>query len=91
VLFAVLAYAMSITVQLRHRAQGGELTTAALLEKLERVQLAELSFGTTDGNRMRFERVSVPTVEQQAILESLGWRIPEQYLPPNLGTEPARL
>jgi transposase len=91
VLFAVLAYAMSITVQLRHRAQGGELTTAALLEKLERVQLAELSFGTTDGNRMRFERVSVPTVEQQAILESLGWTIPEQYLPPNLGTEPARL
>ena len=91
VLFAVLAYAMSVTVQLRHRANGGALTTSALLEQLERVQLAELSFRTTDGARLRFERVSVPTAEQDRLLKTLGWPIPEAYLPPNLGTEPARL
>jgi len=91
ILFAVLAYAMSVTLQLRHRGHGGELTTAALLEKLERVQLAELSFKTTDGAVLRFERASVPTAEQQRILDTLRWPIPEQYLPPDLGTEPARL
>jgi transposase len=91
VLFAVLAYALSVTLQLRHRRNGGEQTTAAMLETLERVQLAELSFRTTEGEQLRFERASIPTAAQQAILDSLGWSIPEQYLPPNLDTEPARL
>ncbi len=88
VLFAVLAYALSVTIQLRHRRQGGELTTAALLEKLARVQLAELSFRTSQGEWLRFERASVPSAEQQAILDTLAWPIPEPYLPPDLGTEP---
>lgn len=91
VLFAVLAYAMSVTLQLRHRQNAGTLTTPALLEALERVQLAELSFRTLDGTTLRFERASVPTAEQQRILDSLGWPIPEHYLPPDLGTDPARL
>jgi transposase len=91
ILFAVLAYALSVTIQVRHRQQGGVLTTAALLEKLERVQLAELSFQTLDGERLRFERCSVPTAEQAGLLETLGWCVPDQYLPPNLGTDPARL
>jgi transposase len=91
ILFAVLAYAMSVTIQLRHRQNGGALTTAALLEKLERIQLAELSFRTLDGERLRFERSAVPTAEQEALLQTLGWEIPEQYLPRDLGTDPARL
>ena len=91
VLFAVLAYAMSVTLQLRHRQNAGTLTTPALLEALERVQLAELSFRTLDATTLRFERASVPTAEQQRILDSLGWPIPEHYLPPDLGTDPARL
>jgi hypothetical protein len=91
VLFAVLAYALSVTIQLRHRRHGGTLTTAALLEKLARLQLAELSFRTTQGELLRFERASVPSAEQQAILDSLDWPIPEPYLPPDLGADPARL
>jgi transposase len=91
ILFAVLAYAMSVTIQVRHRQNGGTLTTAALLEKLEPIQLAELSFRTLDGERLRFERSSVPTAEQEALMQTLGWRIPEQSLPPDLGTDPARL
>jgi transposase len=91
VLFAVLAYAMSVTLQLRHRSNTGTLTTADLLNSLERVQLAELSFRTLNGETLRFERASVPTAEQQRILDSLGWPIPAHYLPPDLGTDPARL
>jgi transposase len=91
ILFALLAYALSVTIQMRHRGKGGTLTTAALLEKLERIQLAELSFRTMDGECLRFERSSIPTAEQQALLETLAWPIPARYLPPDLGTEPARL
>ena len=87
----MLAYALSVTIQLRYRQQGGELTTAALLEKLQPLQLAELSYQTSDGSRLCFERASVPSTAQQAILDALGWRIPEAYLPPNLDTDPARL
>ena len=91
VLFAVLAYALLVTIQLRHRRAGGELTTPALLDNLERLQLAELSFRTLDGETLRFERASIPTAEQQAILQTLDCPIPDRYLPPNLGTDPARL
>jgi len=90
VLFAVLAYALSVTIQLRHRQQAGTLTTAALLEQVGHIELAELSFQTLAGERLRFERSSTPTAEQSTLLETLGWRIPEKYLPPDLGTEPGR-
>jgi transposase len=91
VLFALLAYALSVTIELRHRRAGGVQTTAALLESLERLQLAEVSFRTLDGERLRFERASVPTAAQQVILDSLAWPISARFLPPNLDTEPARL
>jgi transposase len=91
VLFAVLAYALSITIQLRYRQHGGDLTTPALLETLQDVQLAELSYQTSDGHRLCFERASVPSAAQQGILAALGWPIPEHYLPPNLEAEPRRV
>jgi transposase len=91
VLFSVLAYALSVTIQLRGRQQDSELTTAALLENLQAVQLAELSYQTSDGSRLCFERASIPSAEQQAILEALGWKIPERYLPPHLEVEPRRV
>jgi transposase len=91
VLFSVLAYAMAVAIQLRHRQHGGTLTTAALLEAVQPLGLAELSYRTSDGSRLAFERAAVPSAEQQAILTSLGWPIPERYLPPNLEAEPRRV
>ena len=82
ILFSVLAYALSVSIQLRQRQQGPALTTSAILETLGPIALAELSFRTTDGNQLRFERAAVPSAEQQAILEALGWKIPDNYLPP---------
>jgi transposase len=91
VLFSVLAYALAVTIQLRHRQHGGIRTTAALLEALQPLGLAELSYRTSDGTRLVFERAAVPSAEQQAVLETLGWTIPERYLPPNLEAEPRRV
>ena len=91
VLFSVLAYALSVTIQLRARQHGTDLTTPAMLEALQAVQLAELSYQTSDGTRLCFERASVPSAAQQAILTALGWPIPERYLPPNLEAEPRRV
>jgi transposase len=91
ILFSVLAYAMSVTIQLRQRRQGAALTTTATLETLRPIALAELSFQTTDGHRLRFERAAVPSAEQQAILDALDWKIPDKYLPPNLEAEPQRV
>jgi transposase len=91
VLFSVLAYALSVTIQLRHREHGGDLTTAALLEALQPLGLAELSYRTSDGARLAFERAAVPSAAQQSILNTLGWPIPAHYLPPNLESEPRRV
>jgi len=62
-----------------------------MLEERQRVQLAAVSFRTAGGERLRFERASVPSAVRPAILDTLGWPIPEAYLPPNLDTDPARL
>jgi transposase len=91
VLFWVLAYALAVTLQLRHRQHGGTLTTTALLEALQPLGLAELSYRTSDGHRLAFARAAVPSAEQQTILDSLGWPIPERYLPPSLEAEPRRV
>ena len=91
ILFSVLAYAMSVAIQLRQKQQGTSMTTAALLEALSSIGLAELSFQTTDGNQLRFERAAIPSAPQQAILDALAWKIPEQYLPPNMEAEPRRV
>ena len=91
ILFAVLAYALSVTIQLRHRKHGGDLTTAALLEALQPLGLAELSYRTSDGARLAFERAAVPSAAQQSILNTLGWPIPVHYLPPNLESDPRRV
>jgi transposase len=91
VLFSVLAYALAVTLQLRHRQHGGTLTTAALLEALQALGLAQLSYRTSDGHRLAFERAALPSAEQQSILDSLGWPIPKRYLPPNLEAEPRRV
>ena len=89
--FAVLAYALSVARHLRHRRAGGQLPTAALLEELPRVPLAAWWFRTTDGEWLRFERASAPSAAPPALLDTLGWPIPEAYQPPNLDTDPARL
>ena len=73
------------------RQNGMEGTTAAWLETLQPVQLAELSFQTSDGHRLAFERATVPSAAQQAILQALGWPIPDRYLPPNVEAEPRRV
>jgi transposase len=91
ILFSVLAYALSVTIQLRQRPGQAVLTTPAILEALRPLALAELSFQTTDGNRLRFERAAIPSPAQQAILDALGWQIPDKYLPPNLEAEPQRV
>jgi len=91
VLFSVLAYALGVAVQLRHRGHGGTLTAAALLEALQPIGLAELSYRTSDGQRLVFERASVPSAEQQALLGSLGWELPAAYLPRNLEVDPRRV
>ena len=89
-LFSVLAYALSVTIQLRCQTHGTAGTAPALLEMLQSVQLAELSYQTSDGNRLCFERASVPSAAQQTILKALNGTIPERYLPPNLEAEPRR-
>ena len=91
VLFWVLAYALSVTIQLRHREHGGERTTPALLEALQPLGLAEWSYRTSDGARLAFERAAVPSAAQQSILNTLGWPIPARYLPPNLESDPRRV
>lgn len=86
VLFSVIAYALLITVQLRHRAAGGKLTGRAFLQALQSIQLADVSIQTPDGTRLRYERASIPSATQQEILDTLHWPLPEQWFPRVIGT-----
>ena len=89
VLFAVLAYALSITIQLRYRQRGGDLTTPALLETLQDVQLAELSYQTSDGNRLCFERPRCRPPHNRASWQRWAGRFPSITCPPTWRPNPA--
>ncbi len=84
VLFSVIAYALLMVLQLRHRAAGGKRTGRSLLEALRSIQLADVSVQTTDGTRLRYERASIPSAAQQEILDTLGWPLPEKWMPTRL-------
>ena len=53
--------------------------------------IAESAAAVNAWHVLAFERAAVPSAEQQTILDSLGWPIPERYLPPNLEAEPRRV
>lgn len=81
VLVAFLGYALwaCLRNQLRRAAPG--LMPAAVFDQLGRMQLVEVWFNLRDGRQLCLERITQPEPAQAALIDALGWLLPEQPPP----------
>jgi transposase len=78
---ASLAYCVHVTFRHQLKAHAPGLTVRQALEKLERMQLLDVRFPTTDGRELLFSRYTEPEAHQQLLLAKLGWALPAQAPP----------
>jgi hypothetical protein len=78
ILVAFLGYALWVTLKhLLHR-KNCKTTPARALALLATVQSADIILPTTDGREIRLRRVTVPSPEQNALLQLLGLNLPQR-------------
>jgi transposase len=93
VLVAFLGYALWVTLKhmLKRRAtvipqpstsgvhNAQPLSAMKALALLSTMQSADIVLPTTDGCEIRLRRITEPTAEQKALLQQLGFRLPEWF------------
>jgi hypothetical protein len=92
-MLAFLAYALWVTLKhlLKRRAaivpqrstsgvtDAQPLSAMRALALLSTLQSADIVLPTTDGHEIRLRRITEPTAEQQALLQQLGFTLPEHF------------
>ena len=78
ILVAFLGDALWVTLKHLLQRKQSPLTPARVLALLATVQSADIVLPTTDGREIRLRRVTTPSPEQSAVLERLGFTLPER-------------
>jgi transposase len=78
-----LAYCVPVTLRHQLRAKAPGLTVRQVLEQMERIQMLDVHFPTTDGRELIFVRHTQPESDQQLLLAQMKWELPLQA-PPRL-------
>ncbi|SRR6266496_1525627 len=81
VLVAFLGYCLWVCLKHRLRAVAPSLTPWQALDQLGRISLVEVWFELKDGRQLCLPRITQPELVQAALLEQLGWKLPEQPPP----------
>jgi len=81
ILVCFLAYCVQVTLRHQLRAHAPGLTVRQVVGKLERMQLLDVHFPTTDGRELIFVRYTQPEPDQQLLLAQLNWELPPQSPP----------
>jgi hypothetical protein len=78
---AFMAYALHVTLKALLRAHAPGLTPKQAIDKLSAIQMLDVHFPTTDGRELIFTRYTKPEPDQQLLLDTLGWKLPNQPPP----------
>ena len=81
---AFLAYCLMVTLKNRLEVHAPGLTAKAVLEKMAKIQMIDVSLPTTDGRRLVMPRYTEPEPEHKILLHKLKLDLPPQP-PPRLG------
>lgn len=76
-----LAYCVQVTLRHQLRAKAPGLTVRQVLEKMERIQMLDVHFPTTDGRELVFVRYTQPEPDQRLLLAQMKWELPPQAPP----------
>jgi transposase len=75
------AYCLQVTLQRRLKALAPGLTARAVLEKMQRLQMVDVRFPTTDGRTLTLPRRTEPDKDQRLLLDQLKLTLPPQPKP----------
>jgi hypothetical protein len=77
----VAFFCLWVCLKHRLRAVAPSLTPWQALDQLGRISLVEVWFELKDGRQLCLPRITQPELVQAALLEQLGWQLPEQPPP----------
>jgi transposase len=81
ILVAFLGYCLWVALKAKLRVAAPSLTPWQLLDQLARIQMVEVWFQLRQGGCICLERVTQPEPTQAALIDQLGWQLPQQPPP----------
>lgn len=81
VMVAFLGYCLWVCLKAKLRATAPGLTPWQLLDQFGRIQMVEVWFQLRSGGSICLERITQPEPAQAALIDQLGWPLPEQPPP----------
>jgi len=81
IFLSFLAYCFHATLRQMSRGQAGGLTSAAIIEKLQSIQMIDIHLPTTDGRRIVLSRYTEPEPDIRLLLNKLNLTLPKQPPP----------
>lgn len=81
VMVAFLGYALWATLRNKLRTFAPTLTVWQVLEQLKKIQMVEVWFKLRKGGAICLPRITQPETAEAAILDQLGWKLPDQPPP----------
>ena len=81
ILVAFLGYCLTVTLRMKLAATAPGLTPRAVLQSLAAIQMLEVHIPTSDGRMLVMPRYTEPELQQQLILDKLGFALPAQPPP----------
>ncbi|MEY2929875.1 MAG: hypothetical protein RL033_624 [Pseudomonadota bacterium] len=88
IMVAFLGYAMHVCMKKLAARKAPSLTPWQVLQHLRKIVLVDVEFDTSDGRSITLPRITIAEKEQAALLEQLGWKLPEQP-PPRISAKQA--
>jgi hypothetical protein len=87
IMVAFLGYCLWVCLKAKLRAAAPSLTPWQLLDQFARIQLVEVWFKLRAGGCICLERITQPEPAQAALIDQLGWPLPQQP-PPKIYKSP---
>jgi hypothetical protein len=81
ILVAFLGYCLWVCLKAKLRASAPSLSPWQLLDQFGRIQLVEVWFRLRQGGCICLERITHPEPAQAALINQLGWQLPQQPPP----------
>lgn len=81
IMVAFLGYCLWVCLKHKLKACAPSLTPWQLLDQFQRIWMVEVWFKLRDGRSLCLSRITQPESAQAALLDHLGWHLPEQPPP----------
>ena len=81
IFISFLAYCLHVTLEQYNKKAATGLSSRSVLERLNEIQMLDVTIPATDGRELRMKRYTKPEKVHQLLLDQLGFTLPAQPPP----------